>query len=64
MKSFDRFLGWATPIVPRTDYASLAHDLGHKSAQHDCLTRRQGLCPGIEFCHDCNWREGTTRERG
>lgn len=63
MKPFDRFLGWATPVVPHNDYASLAHDLGHNDPAHDCLARRQGLCPGLEFCHDCDWHEGVTRER-
>lgn len=43
MKPFDRFLGWATPIVPRADYASLARDLRHKDPRPDCLPRLQGL---------------------
>lgn len=63
MKQFDRYLGWATPLAPQTDYPSLARDLLHRDREHDCLPRRQGLCPGLEFCHDCSWREGTTRER-
>lgn len=62
MKPFDRYLGWATPVVPRNDYASLAQVLGHKDPEHNCLPRQHGLCPGLEFCHDCNWREGSVRE--
>ena len=61
MKLFDGFLGWATPIVPRNDYASLAQILGHKDPEHNCLARRQGVCPGLEFCHDCPWSEGDSR---
>jgi hypothetical protein len=64
VKPFDRFLGWATPIVPRADYASLARELGHMDPRKDCLPRLQGLCPGLEFCHDCSWREGTARQGG
>jgi hypothetical protein len=62
MKIFERFVGWSTPIMPRYDYASLAQDLGHKDSAN-CLARQQGRCPGLEFCHDCTWREGSTREQ-
>jgi hypothetical protein len=62
MKPFERFVGWSTPVVPRYDYASLAQDLGHKDSAN-CLARQQGRCPGLEFCHDCTWREGSTREQ-
>jgi hypothetical protein len=62
MNIFERFVGWSTPIVPRFDYASLAQDLRHPDSAN-CLARQQGRCPGLEFCHDCTWREGSTRER-
>ena len=61
-KWFDRLSGWAMPHAAQTDYASLARELGHRDREHDCLGRRQGLCPGVEFCHDCPWSEGTDRE--
>ena len=56
--------GWATPGVPRTDYASLARALHHRDDHRRCVPRRQGRCPGLEYCADCNWKEGTSRERG
>jgi hypothetical protein len=62
MKPLERFVGWSTPVVPRYDRASLAQDLGYKGGAN-CLARRQGRCPGLEFCHDCTWREGSTREQ-
>jgi hypothetical protein len=62
MKPFERFIGWSTPVVPRHDPASLAQDLGYKD-HPNCLARRQGKCPGLEYCHDCTWREGSTREQ-
>jgi hypothetical protein len=61
-KLFDRIAGWATPIATLTDYPALAYVLGHRDRKHDCLSRRQGLCPGLEYCHDCPWVEGTSRE--
>jgi hypothetical protein len=62
MKPLERFVGWSTPVMPHYDYASLAQDLGHKDSAN-CLARQQGRCPGLEFCHDCTWREGSTREQ-
>jgi hypothetical protein len=62
MKPLERFGGWSTPILARFDYASLAQELRHKDSSR-CLARQQGRCPGLEFCHDCNWREGSTREQ-
>lgn len=56
--------GWATPEALRTDYASLASALRHRDAHGDCLPRRQGRCPGPEYCADCAWKEGTSREHG
>ena len=61
-KLMDRLIGWATPVAPRTNYAALAQRLGHNVARHDCLPRRQGLCPGLEYCHDCPWTEGISRQ--
>ena len=63
MKYFDATPGWATPLIPANDYASLARVLGHHSGKHACLARRQGKCPGLEFCPDCQWREGTSRDQ-
>ena len=62
MTLFDRYIGWSTPVVPHYDYASLAQELRHRNSAN-CLARRQGKCPGLEFCHDCTWREGSTREQ-
>ena len=56
--------GWATPGVLRTDYASLASALRHRDTHSHCLPHRQGRCPGLEYCSDCTWKEGTSRERG
>jgi len=62
MKLFDLALGWATPVVPHFDQASLAQYFGHVDPEHNCLPRQQGKCPGLEYCPDCEWREGTSRE--
>jgi hypothetical protein len=58
------FPGWATPRVPRTDYASLASALRHRDDHGHCVPRRQGRCPGLECRPDCDWKEGTSRARG
>ena len=63
MRLFDIPLGWATPYAPRYDYQTLARALGYRDAHSDCLPRRQGKCPGLEYCADCSWREGTSRQR-
>jgi hypothetical protein len=62
MKYFDAAPGWATPVIPVHDYASLSRALGHERTERVCLARRQGKCPGLEFCPDCQWREGTSRD--
>jgi hypothetical protein len=62
MKYFDAAPGWATPVIPVNDYASLAKALGHEDGERACLARRQGKCPGLEFCPDCRWQEGTSRD--
>ncbi len=49
--------GWDTPTVPAFDPASLKREL-RQYDEADCLARRQGRCPGLEFCHDCQWSEG------
>jgi hypothetical protein len=64
---FERLLGgWSTPIVPQFDTAALANRLGHftraKGERGSCLSRRQGRCPGLEFCEDCAWSEGNSRD--
>jgi hypothetical protein len=46
------------------DFVKLGRQLGHVDRDHDCLGRRQGQCPGVEFCHDCAWSEGTSRDDG
>ena len=60
---FDRYTGWTAPLGTAAAYARLARELGHTERDHDCVGRRQGLCPGLEFCHDCQWSEGSTREK-
>ena len=62
MKYFDAAPGWATPVIPVNDYASLAKALGHEDGERACLARRQGKCPGLEFCPDCQWQKGTSRD--
>ena len=56
--------GWATPNALRSGYAALANALHHRDTRGQCLPRRQGRCPGLEYCADCSWKEGTSRERG
>ena len=53
MKFMDMAVGWATPYIPFTSYPALAYTLGHRDAHSDCLPRRQGKCPGLEYCADC-----------
>jgi hypothetical protein len=64
MWKFNIPLGWATPFAPRTDNAALALALRHRDTHSQCLPRRQGRCPGPEYCADCAWKEGTGREQG
>jgi hypothetical protein len=61
-RMLESLAGWAMPVALRVDYATLATRLGHTDARHDCLPRRQGRCPGIEYCHDCEWTEGISRQ--
>jgi hypothetical protein len=57
-----RLLGWATPLFPTFDPATLAVRLGHEKKA--CLMRQQGRCPGRDRCHDCSWAEGVSRPNG
>jgi len=64
MLRFNYVPGWATPDALRTGYAPLASALHHRDIRGQCLRRRQGRCPGLEYCADCAWKEGTSRESG
>jgi hypothetical protein len=55
--------GWAPPRLPQAAFHEFAAALRHASACKNCLVRRQGRCPGLEFCADCAWKEGTSREQ-
>lgn len=59
LRSIRNALGWATPITPNFDRASLSVQLGHE--RRTCLARKQGRCPGKAECADCAWVEGWTR---
>lgn len=54
--------GWSTPIA--VDYSKpsfIAWLLGFGEDGHSCRARRQGKCPGLDQCHDCNWsRQGAS----
>lgn len=52
-------LGWATPVAPGFEPATLASRLGH--LDQGCLAERQGRCPGAGLCADCPWAEGVSR---
>lgn len=56
-----QLVGWATPLIPGFDMASLARRLGHIES-NTCLARKQGHCPGKYYCADCPWSEGPLRE--
>lgn len=57
-------LGWESRLPDQHDADSLARALGlTKREGRDCLPRRQGNCPGIEYCPDCSWSEGSQREQ-
>jgi len=58
----DRHVGWATPTPVSAGLAFLANALKHRVRGHDCIARRQGQCPGLEYCHDCPWTEGVGRD--
>jgi hypothetical protein len=64
MWRFNYLPGWATPNALRNGYAALASALHHRDTRGQCLPRRQGRCPGLEYCADCSWKEGTSREHG
>ncbi|TXF10384.1 hypothetical protein [Pelomicrobium methylotrophicum] len=59
LSRLSKLLGWATPVPPAFDPATLAVRLGHEKGS--CLMRRQGRCPGRHLCADCPWAEGTAR---
>lgn len=58
----DKYSVWAALCERTPGYGALAHAIGHREKKHDCLARRQGLCPGLEYCHDCAWSEGNSRQ--
>jgi len=66
LTTFKRFVGWSTPVAPRFSTAAMANWLGHFTGGHgkrgECLARKQGRCPGLEFCEDCAWSEGVSRD--
>ncbi len=47
--------GWAMPIVNPLSAIATRRILGREQG---CAMRRQGRCPGMEFCADCEWNEG------
>ncbi len=55
-----RLVGWATPLIPSFDFATLALRLRHVES-NACLARKQGRCEGKYFCADCHWSEGSSR---
>ncbi len=62
MANFTKWLpGWATPLVPAFDFASLAARLGQVGSSA-CLARKQGKCEGRELCADCAWSESSPGE--
>lgn len=52
---FTRFLNWATPLGNLADALTQRKVLGIADG---CAMRRQGRCPGKEYCADCAWNEG------
>lgn len=53
--AFTMQYGWATPVAHPLSATSVGHVLGRPDG---CMMRRQGRCPGKEFCADCAWNEG------
>jgi hypothetical protein len=50
---------WATPLVTDLSKPSwLAWFFGFREERGRCAARRQGRCPGLDQCHDCNWSAG------
>ena len=64
MWRFEGFLDWATPGELRRGFHALAAALRQDDTRSRCLVRRQGRCPGLQFCPDCSWSEGTSRDGG
>jgi len=66
MNALTKLVGWATPIVPRFSVTDLARQMGQSlrgsGRRGGCVARRQGRCPGLEFCEDCPWSEGVSRD--
>jgi hypothetical protein len=54
-----RLVGWATPLLPVFDFATLVRRL--RLEGDTCLARKQGRCPGKYYCSDCPWSEGPLR---
>lgn len=46
---------WATPIAYPRSGVSMSRLFGDRDG---CVMRRQGKCPGMEFCSDCPWNQG------
>ena len=53
--AFTMAYGWATPIAHPFSALSMRRIIGGVDG---CATRRQGRCPGKEFCADCASSEG------
>ena len=47
--------GWATPIIVRHEPSFFATFLRFAGERGRCNARKQGKCPGLDRCHDCNW---------
>lgn len=61
-RMLDKFTEWTLLRGADSGHAKLAVAIGHRNETHDCLPRRQGRCPGLEYCHDCEWNEGISRQ--
>ncbi len=56
MLEFSNFQpGWATPIIVRHQPSFFATFLRLRDESGRCAARKQGKCPGLDHCHDCNW---------
>lgn len=64
MPGLDVLLSWVMRRVPPKVFQAIAAALHRNPLRRNCLARRQGRCPGLEFCPDCPWSEGTSRELG
>lgn len=54
--------GWATPIVTRHEPSFFATFLKFGDQRGRCRMRKQGKCPGLDQCHDCNWSSQSQRD--